>query len=104
VIDDTSTEKSTPFRIPSHSPRVARSFRKQLKVSRTGVDSKESTGEVELTSAVLDVTRIEDTIQAIQITVRPPRQRIGQLMGIGSAKPRDNHFSFIRFAIAIRVL
>src|SRR5206468_1008406 len=57
---------------------------------RLRMDAKHRTREAPLLAVLLDDARVEDAVEAVEITVWAPRQRIGQLVGIGSAEAGDD--------------
>src|SRR5262245_35429527 len=53
---------------------------------------------------ILYVTVIEDAVQAIEPAVGPPGERIGKLVGVGTAEPGNDDFGLVGPTVPIRVL
>src|SRR5262249_4420142 len=92
VVDDAGTDERAAFGVPSDAPRVARPLGKQLELAGLRMNAEQDTGEAEILALVLDGALVEDAVEAVEPAIGAPGQRVGQLMGVGTAKAGDDYF------------
>ncbi len=104
VVDHARADKRIPLGIESDAPRIARPLAKQTETARPRVDAKHRTGELIRLPPRCDATRVEDSVEAIQSAVGPPRQTVRQFMRVLAAESRYDDLNLIRLVIPIGVL
>src|SRR5206468_11392225 len=83
-------DQGTPFGVPDQTPGVARPLADDLELVRARVDTPQRTGEVEHAALRLHAAVVEDAVEAVEPTVRPPGQRVGQFVRVGAAEAGDD--------------
>src|SRR6516162_24977 len=78
------------FGIPDQTVGIAGALAEELELARLRVDTPHGTGEVEDLTLAGDHAVVEDAVEAIQPAVGPPRERIGQFVGVGAAEACDD--------------
>src|SRR5262249_48313984 len=86
MVDHAGADEEAAFGVDGYAPGIAGSFAEQLELAGLRMDAEQRAREaIGVAVAALDGGRIEDAVEAIEPAVRPPGERVGQLVGVGAA-------------------
>src|SRR5690348_8447500 len=102
MVDHASAREKRAFGVDRDAPGVAGSFAPDLKHACCGVDTEDRAREgIRLAVLRDDLAGVEHTVPAIQPTVGPPREGIGQFVSIGTAESGGNDLFAVGLAVAV---
>ena len=104
VIDHAGRDESRAVVVPGDAPGVARALRKEFEVARPGMDPEERGGEVEGLAAMLHDRAVEDAVEPVEPAVRPPGERIRQLVRVVASETGQHDLPGVGLAVAVGVL
>ncbi len=115
VVDHAGGEEQLPFVVDRDPPRVAGPLGEDVELFRMRIDPPHGTGhrpagmvrvlgQIWVVLAVLHMREVEHAVQAIQPPIRPPRQRVRQLVCIIAAPPVEQDSRLVCLEVAVRVL
>ena len=104
VVDHAGAGEGVADLVEGDPPGVAGPFAEDLEVAGLRVDPEDGAGEFVDLAAMLDPGRVEDAVPAVEPAVRPPGQRVRQLVGVEPAEAGDDDLGLVRLAVAVGVL
>ncbi len=104
VVDHAGAGEGRAVGVPGDPPGVARPFAKDLEIAGLGIDPKHGAGEFVTLAAIVDLGRVEDAVPAVQLAVRAPGQRVGQLVRVVAAEAGDDDLARVGQAVAVGIL
>src|SRR5438270_650424 len=104
MIDDAGADERAPLRVPGDAPGIAGSLAEQLELTGPRIDPEHRAGEAEFLAPLLDDRFVEYAVEAVEIAVRSPRERVRQFMRVVAAEAGHDHFALVGLARSASVL
>ena len=91
MIDHASADERAALGIPGDAPGIAGAFGEQFEGPGSRMNAEQRAGELVGLPLVGHLAVIEHAVQAVEVAIRSPGQRVGKLVSVGASESGDDH-------------